>query len=172
MERLQAVLSHPDFAAYLKLNEEQEVNREFCRHQLQHALDVARIYYILCLEEGQDGSLLEELGSGSISQARELIYATAILHDIGRWKQYLNPDLDHAQEGAILAEPILQDAGFNQDEIKVGLAAIRAHRNPHARGLGKLLYRADKLSRNCKKCQARNKCYKLTDMESGESILY
>jgi uncharacterized protein len=172
MERLQAVLSHPDFEVYLKLNEEQEVNREFCGHQLQHALDVARICYILCLEEGQDSILLEKLGSGSISQARELIYAAALLHDIGRWKQYLNPGLDHAQEGAILAKPILQDAGFNQDEIKVGLAAIRAHRNSQAGGLGRLLYRADKLSRNCIKCGVRLKCKKLAEMETADSIIY
>lgn len=171
MERVQAVLSHPDFEAYLMLNEKQEVNREFCCHQLQHALDVARIYYILCLEADKDGGLYE-FKDMSMEQAKELIYAVALLHDIGRWKQYLDPKLDHAEEGAILAKPILQDTGFKTDEINIALEAIRAHRNSHALGLGKILYRADKLSRNCKKCRARDKCDKLDRMETRENILY
>jgi uncharacterized protein len=171
MERVQAVLVHPDFETYLKFNEEQEVHREFCRHHLQHALDVARIYYILYLEEGRDGALPEFRGL-CMGQAKEIIYAAALLHDIGRWRQYLDQSLDHGLEGALLAKPILQDAGFKSGEIDIALEAIRSHRNPHAQGAGKLLYRADKLSRNCQKCAARAKCSKLAKMETRDSILY
>lgn len=171
MQRVQAILSHPDFEAYMMLNEQQEINREFCCHQLQHALDVARIYYILYLEADRDGEL-PEFKNMSKEQEKELIYAVALLHDIGRWKQYLDHTLDHAEEGAILAKPILQDAGYSLFEIDIAVEAIRAHRNPRAKGAGKILYRADKLSRNCLKCRARDKCNKLDSMETGERILY
>ncbi|MGI6684337.1 MAG: HD domain-containing protein [Bacillota bacterium] len=66
------------------MNEQQEINREFCCHQMQHALDVARIYYILFLEKYQDG-ISSDLKNMSVDQTKELIYATALLHDIGRW---------------------------------------------------------------------------------------
>lgn len=171
MERVQEILSHPDFEIYLKLNEKQEVNREFCCHQLQHALDVARIYYILCLEAGKKAALFE-LQEMSMEKIKELVYGIALLHDIGRWRQYLDHNLDHAAESAILAKPILKDCGFSTYEIEIALKAIRAHRDAHASGLGKILYRADKLSRDCKHCQARNKCYKLNSMETREKIVY
>ncbi|MGI6684336.1 MAG: hypothetical protein ACOX47_02305 [Bacillota bacterium] len=45
----------------------------------------------------------------------------------------MDQSLDHAEEGAILAKPILQDAGFKPDEIRIALEAIRAHRKPDAR---------------------------------------
>lgn len=171
MERVQGILAHPDFEIYLKLNEKQEVNREFCCHQLQHALDVARIYYILCLEAGKMDSLTE-LQDMSMEKIKELVYGIALLHDIGRWKQYLDHNLDHAEESAVLAKPILKDCGFSTNEIEIALKAIRAHRDTNAYGLGKILYRADKLSRDCKHCQARDKCYKLDSMETKENIIY
>ncbi|HHT64097.1 MAG: HD domain-containing protein [Bacillota bacterium] len=171
MERVQAILSHPDFGVYLKLNEQHEKNREFCCHQWQHALDVARIYYILYLEKSRD-RILSGFEDMTMDHAKELIYATALLHDIGRWKQYLDPALDHAEEGAVLAKPILEDVGFKAHEIELVLGAIRAHRNPCAKGIGGLLFRADKLSRNCKNCGARSKCNRLANMETKEKLLY
>ncbi|MEN3005817.1 HD domain-containing protein [Dehalobacterium formicoaceticum] len=171
MERVQRVLSHPDFDAYMFLNKQQETGREFCCHQLEHALDVARIFYILCLEGDRTGSLpdLKELSG---QETKELVYAIALLHDIGRWKQYLDRSLDHASEGAVLARPILQDAGFNDREIDLALKAIAAHRDSQAPGLGSFLYRADKLSRNCHHCPAQDKCYKFNRMETRDKLLY
>lgn len=171
MGRIQGILSHPDFEKYLKLNEKQEVDREFCCHQLQHALDVARIYYILCLEAERKNALFE-LQEMSMEKIKELVYGIALLHDIGRWRQYLDHNLDHAEESAILAKPILKDCDFSTYEIEIVLKAIRAHRDSHAHGLGKILYRADKLSRDCKHCQARDKCHRLNSMETRENILY
>ncbi|ATW27053.1 HD domain-containing protein [Candidatus Formimonas warabiya] len=171
MQRVHAIMAHPDFQIYMALNEQQEINREFCCHQLQHALDVARIYYILCLEANKEKPL-PELREMNGEQVKELVYAAGLLHDIGRWKQYLDKSLDHAEEGAALAKPILQDAGFTPEEIKIAIDAIRAHRDAHAAGMGKVLYRADKLSRNCTGCKAKDKCYKLSEMETLENILY
>ena len=169
MERVRAIMSHPDFERYISLNKELEAHREFCCHQMEHALDVARIYYILYLESRNNTPGLEGL---DINQAKEIIYATSLLHDIGRRSQYQNKALDHAREGAALAEPILKEAGFNEKEIEIILDAIGEHRNPHTVGLGKILYRADKLSRNCAQCKAREKCYKLSEMEAKNGLVY
>jgi uncharacterized protein len=136
---------------------------------MEHAIDVARIYYILYLESKKNFSGLEEL---NFNQAKEIIYATGLLHDVGRWIQYQNKALDHAQESAVLAGPILKEAGFNEKEIEFILEAIRKHRDPHTFGLGKLLYRADKLSRNCIQCKVRDKCYKLSEMEAKDGLVY
>lgn len=171
MERLKAILAHPDFELYMARNEELEQDREFCGHRMEHAIDVARIFYILYLEQGRTGDFtgLEDMEP---EQERELIYTTALLHDIGRWKQYMEKNLDHAVEGAALARPILQDTGFSPKESKIIINAIRDHRNPGATGLGKILFRSDKLSRNCAKCAARDRCYKFKFMETADGIVY
>lgn len=171
MERVQAVMAHPDFKCYMKRNEELETQRDFCRHGWEHAVDVARILYILYLEEhsSKDFPLPDDLDT---IQAREFIYAAGLLHDIGRWKQYQDPSKDHAVEGAILAGPILKDAGFSLEETRLIVSAIRKHRNPQATGLGKMLYRADKLSRHCFQCKAHDRCYKVDSMETAGGIVY
>lgn len=171
MDRVQAILKHPDFEAYMLLNEKQEINREFCCHQFQHAADVARICYILYLEQGKNIDI-EELKNKDLTRVKELIYAMGFLHDIGRWREYQDNALDHAIEGAKLAPPILEDAGFAPEEIETAVKAIGEHRNSQATGLGGVLYRADKLSRNCSKCRARDKCYKLHKMETAEGLIY
>ncbi|MDE6895781.1 MAG: HD domain-containing protein, partial [Lachnospiraceae bacterium] len=71
MERIRKLVLHPLFqeqAAFLK---DAEKDRIFCRHSIEHLLDVARIMYIYNLEDG-------------CGLNRELIYAAALLHDIGR----------------------------------------------------------------------------------------
>lgn len=171
MERVQAVIAHPDFKFYMKQNKELETQREFCGHRWEHAVDVGRILYILYLEgqNSEDFSLPDELIG---VQVREFIYAAGLLHDIGRWKQYQDPSKDHAVEGAILAGPILKEAGFSSEERRIIVSAIQEHRNPQARGLGKMLYQADKLSRHCFLCKARSRCYKVDSMETAGGIVY
>lgn len=85
MQRIEAIIAHESFEAYMKLNEKTEIGREFCCHQLQHALDVARIYYILYLEWEKD-KMAGEFENINSRQAKELIYAIGLLHDIGRGK--------------------------------------------------------------------------------------
>ena len=46
MERVDAILRHPTFTAALAELHEQERERIFCRHGLEHLLDVARLMYI------------------------------------------------------------------------------------------------------------------------------
>ena len=72
MERVNRILRHPRYADCLKQVRDCETGRIFCRHQMEHFLDVARIAYILNLEEGR-------------GLAKDMIYAAALLHDCGRY---------------------------------------------------------------------------------------
>ena len=75
MERVNRILEHDGYQECLRKNETAEKDRRFCRHDMAHFLDVARIAWILNLQE--------EAGA-----EQELIYAAALLHDCGRWRQY------------------------------------------------------------------------------------
>ena len=51
MKRVNQIIKHPDYMDALKQVKKYEASRIFCRHQVEHFLDVARIAYILNLEE-------------------------------------------------------------------------------------------------------------------------
>ena len=141
MDRVNRILQHPRFDEELRRLADIEQGRPFCGHGIDHLLDVARIAYILSLETQET----------SEQQDKELIYAAALLHDIGRSKQYTD-GTPHEIESAVIAAEILTECGFNEFEADVILKAILAHRtrNTDKRiGLAGLLYRADKLSRKC-----------------------
>ena len=147
MERLNHILNHTKYKEYLRKNQAAEEGRIFCCHSMEHFLDVARIAYIMNLEE-------------SLEIDRELIYATALLHDIGRHVQY-EDGTPHEEAGAILAEDILKECGFRKVERTLILQAIREHRNTDMvthKDLAGLLYRADKASRACFACEAEGLC--------------
>lgn len=147
MERIDRILSHPGFRGALEALERLEEDRIFCRHGLDHLLTVARLMRIYRLEEGLDLS-------------PEMLYAAALLHDIGRGAQYTR-GIPHEVAGVALAEPILTDCGFSRREREEILAAIGGHRNGAGGSpstLGRLLYRADKQSRPCFACPASQQC--------------
>lgn len=147
MHRLDKICSHSLWRKCLGEIGRLEEDRIFCRHDAQHFLDVARIAYIENLEQG----------SGI---PKELIYAAAVLHDIGRHLQYTE-GISHEEASAQLAETILEGCGFTGSETEEILQAIRLHRNPETAedtGLAGLLYRADKKSRACGFCEAREQC--------------
>lgn len=145
MKRVNAIVHHPVFAARLKRLEELEAERVFCRHDLTHLLDVARLMWIDVLE-------------GQLPLDREVVYAAALLHDIGRTDQ-IERGVPHDRAGADLAARILPEAGFSPEEIRLVLQAIRGHRSGGSEDtLGKLLYRADKASRVCWRCGAAGRC--------------
>ena len=107
---------------------------------------MARLAYIRALEENAPVS-------------KELIYCTALLHDIGRARQY-EDGTPHDEAGAAIAGQILNELGFSMEEIEVIVSAIRGHRaQTDPTVLGKLLYTADKSSRNCFSCKAEPECY-------------
>jgi uncharacterized protein len=146
MERYQRVANHKKLQIYMEKTAKAEKERIFCRHDWDHLLAVARIAYIIALEEQLDLS-------------NDIIYATALLHDIGKEAQY-SRGIPHEIEGALLAEGILRDCGYAEDEISLITDAILHHRvyKEENTQFQKLFYRADKLSRPCKGCRAANQC--------------
>ena len=108
---------------------------------------MARLAYIENLERG-------------LGVDKELIYAAALLHDIGRHLQYTQ-NIPHDEAGAQLAEIIMADCGFSPAERAEVTQAILQHRGDGDRsrdGLAALLYRADKASRACLFCAAEPEC--------------
>ena len=83
---------------------EYEKDRIFCRHGMEHLLDVARIAYIENLENNRGIS-------------KEIIYGAALLHDIGRYLQYTE-GIPHEKAGEELALEILKDSGFSKKSRK------------------------------------------------------
>lgn len=147
MERIDKIINHDLFLYHLKQNEAAESSRVFCRHNMAHFLDVARIAYLMNLEE--------ELGI-----EKEIIYAAALLHDLGRHLQY-EKGIPHEVSGASIAGEILADCGFCGEEIKTITGAILCHREESRKechDLSGVLYRADKLSRTCYACAAVKEC--------------
>ena len=146
MDRVNQIWKHPLYQTELHKLQLLEADREFCRHTPEHFLDVARLAYIRALEE-------------NYSVSKELIYCTALLHDIGRARQY-EDGTPHDEAGAVIAEQILKELGFSPEEIQAIVSAIRGHRaETNQTILGQLIYRADKKSRNCFSCKAEPECY-------------
>ena len=157
MERVNHILRHDLFTENLKrLNGIEKDTDFFCRHGMEHFLDAARIAWTLYLESPCDSGF-EVQNPGYI---KEMIYAAAMLHDIGRARQY-EDKTPHEQESARIAANVLPDCGFDKTEIELILDAILSHRTRSGGGkpgLAGLLYRADKLSRLCFLCSASGEC--------------
>ncbi len=148
MKRMEAILNHKLFQDTLHQIEEKEVHREFCRHGMPHLLDTARIAYITCLENG-------------LPLEKDIVYATALLHDLGRARQD-EEGYDHRLGGLPIIEEILKDSGFDDSEIQEIKKAVASHgQKPQDsdQSLSAVLYRADKQSRNCFWCPAALQCY-------------
>lgn len=147
MERIQQIINHPLYKEYLSKIKEWEKDRKFCKHDYVHFLNVARIAMILKLKE-------------DLTVSEEYIYAAALLHDIGRHIQYETGE-DHAKASGRLAPEILKDTGFSEKEKDVIIDAIVSHRNEAVKdekSLRGILYRADKLSRECYFCEVEGLC--------------
>ena len=170
MERIDKILKHPLFVENLNKIDEFEKNRKFCRHNLAHFLDVARIGSIILAQQKIDNS-------ESIQNiADENIYAAALLHDLGRARQY-EKGAPHEIASADIAKKILPDCGFYDDEIEKIVSAILYHKGETDKYPAKdysieaILYRADKLSRCCFACDMRKDC-KWSIEEKNNSVMY
>ena len=147
MPAVEAVRLHPVYIDHAKRIERAEAERRFCRHQIDHLLDVARIAYIRLLER-------------RMPFRKETVYAAALLHDIGKAEQYETGE-PHEVAGARVAAQILTEVeGFSALEKTAIVAAVAQHRryDENASPLGKLLFEADKASRPCFACPARKEC--------------
>lgn len=149
MDRIDRLTGHPLFRDCMDRIVQAEQDRVFCLHGMEHSLDVARIGYIIDMEE-------------QLHIGKEIVYAAALLHDLGRCMEY-EKNISHHQAGAEIAEKILTDSGFGRKETEDICRAILEHKEPcgedGAKDLSYLLYSADKLSRNCFLCKAREACY-------------
>ena len=147
MARVDAIVTHPLWRDSVARIAQLEAAREFCRHDVAHFLDVARLAWIENLERG-------------LGVSKEEIYAAALLHDIGRHLQY-EKGIPHDEASVQLGGQILTNFGFSADAKKRILEAIGGHRNKDTKtrdDLCGLIYRADKGSRMCLLCQAEKVC--------------
>ncbi|MCD8090470.1 MAG: HD domain-containing protein [Clostridiales bacterium] len=145
MERVNRILINDKYKYYQSVIEFAERDRIFCCHDLRHCVDVARITMLLSYEEG-------------VPLDKELVYAAALLHDIGRAEGSHN----HHIKSAELAEEILRRSGFSYNEAEIVCQVIRNHgdiETAEEKTFSGLFYRADKLSRDCLHCKARGACY-------------
>ena len=131
MERVQTLLEHPYYRSCLQEIEQLEQDRIYCRHGLPHLLDVARIAALLAADR-------------KAAYPRDVIYTAALLHDLGRLKQYTTGQ-PHAQAGIAMAKEILKDMAFTQQEQAEILDAVGGHQAGAAPdSLTQLLYEADR----------------------------
>lgn len=147
--RIDRIVNNELFIENMRIIEDYECNRIFCGHDMSHLLDVARITWIMCMERGLDIK-------------KDVVYAAALLHDIGRSAQYTS-GVNHETAGAGIAAEILEGCGFSQEENKEILDAVRFHNSDNndegvSLTLRKLLRDADNMSRNCFMCKAASQC--------------
>lgn len=145
MDRVNKILENKMYRDYLKRLDVIEKEREFCKHTIEHFLDVARIAYIKVLEN-------------KLKYSKEVIYAIAFLHDIGKILEY-EEGIPHHRGSVEIAKEILKEIGFNEEEKAIILTAIEEHREGSEKELSKIIYTSDKLSRNCFNCSAEKNCY-------------
>ena len=153
MDKINRIIKHHVWREALSQIEKLEETRIFCKHNLEHFLSVARIAQLENLEK-------------NLGFSKELIYSTALLHDIGRGLQYTE-GIPHDEASVMIAEKILDDCGFDDEEKHEIIDAILSHRIggsleteavSEMMNLKELIYRADKLSRNCFACAAETEC--------------
>ena len=74
MDRVHRILNDKIYIQYINQIKNMETDRRFCKHDFSHSLDVARICHIINLEK-------------NLGYKKDLLYAMAFLHDIGRVKR-------------------------------------------------------------------------------------
>lgn len=175
MDRINKIYNHPVYRAEADALAVDEKDRIFCKHGVDHLLEVARLCYIYCLE---DGVIDPSKGQSTSLINREIIYAAALLHDIGRHQQRV-AGIPHDEAGAQLARQIMGECDFGEHEIEMVVNAISKHRDREhlhddATSLSKwekmaiYLARADKKSRQCWACDALEECNWSDEMKNME----
>lgn len=94
MEYVARLLHQEQYRKTVKKIARLEADRIYCRHNMEHFMDVARL--------AQIRNLKEQLGLDE-----EMIYLYALLHDIGRMKEY-EQGISHAAASAEFAGEILR----------------------------------------------------------------
>jgi len=147
MEIANKILQNEEYQRIMDTIEIEEENREFCRHNIEHCLSVARIAYIENLER-------------SLGIDKDVIYSVALLHDIGRLKEFKDYS-NHDEAGATWARKILREIGVDETSVNIIADAIFNHGNRYiceSDDICGLIYRADKRSRQCFTCESKPQC--------------
>ncbi|MBS6185255.1 MAG: HD domain-containing protein [Clostridium celatum] len=142
---MDVIMNNKLYKEALKKLSEYERDREFCNHTIEHFIDVSRIAYIMVLEEG-------------LKVSKDVIYAIGLLHDIGRVRQY-EEGIHHDIASVEMSREILKETSFIEEEINTILNGIANHRKESDNKLEEIIYKADKLSRQCFNCKAEKECY-------------
>ncbi|MDE5768094.1 MAG: HD domain-containing protein [Oscillospiraceae bacterium] len=149
LEVTNLILANATYLRELELLNVLEQHRIFCKHDMAHFLDVARIAMLLCQEE-------------QIPADPDVIYSAALLHDIGRTEEYQH-HIPHDLASVHKAESILEEIACEETKKQKILNLIRHHRHPDHPNqdpalLESIFYRADKKSRLCFCCPACSQC--------------
>lgn len=158
-DRINAILANEKYRELMGLLEIKEAERIYCRHGFDHLISVARIAYIMSLEENAE-------------IPKDIVYAAALLHDIGRADPE-NTKRGHHELSAELAASILSECGFDDPETEQICDAVLSHNTDGEMrgGLAYFLYRADKLERSCFSCGASGSCY-WPESKKNKGIIY
>lgn len=147
-KRIYKILEHPKFRKNMLEISELEEDRIYCKHDFPHSITVADICLQICQEQG-------------ISVKKDVIYATALLHDTGRQEEY-HAQGSHEEAGIQSARLILEECNYTEDEICLIQETIRNHRQKknfiEIANFQECFAFADQLSRNCKNCDVYDSC--------------
>lgn len=90
-----------------------------------------------------------QIAKGYPEVNRDILIASCLLHDIGRMKQFQNPQLCHAEEGGKMAYEFMRSLGWSEKDCKHIQECITTHRFRTDRQPesieAKILFDADKL---------------------------
>lgn len=146
MQKCSRILHNAEFRQLLSKIFEAENDRIYCRHGIEHLMDVARAAQILNLE-------------CNLGIPKDIVYGAALMHDIGRWAQY-EGKTEHHTASAEAARKILPQCGYNSDEVCRIAEAILTHRKRplEIKTLADIIASADKDTRLCMLCPASDTC--------------
>ena len=159
MKNTDIVLNHNLFNEKINKIEDDEKTRVFCKHDFSHLMDVARICYIINLEE-------------NLNIDKDLIYVTALLHDLGRADE-VDTGINHSILSQEIAQEILKDLDFDEKSKQRIISAIKHHRTNKENDdrFIEIFYKADKLSRMCFRCPARSIC-NWPEEKKNKTVIY
>ena len=119
MKRVNEIWNHPVYQTHLTKSTALGKERKFCRHTVEH-------FWI------RQGLLTYIRWREGLCIPKDLIYAAALLHDIGRHLQY-EEGTPHEKASAGIAAQILPECGFTEAECERILDAVLSHRRSAGR---------------------------------------
>lgn len=154
MSYLARLLALESYRQALRALEDQEADRIYCKHNLDHFLDVARVTMLVCADF-------------DIPADKDVVYLAALMHDLGRLDK---GQADHPVASAQLADQWLEAIDFPADRRPEVIRLIEGHgwRGPAVpSNLLEAFSLADSLSRPCYQCPATDSCHWPADRKNA-----